>query len=620
MNMVKKQRNALAIFCAVTAGVYIAPAVTAAAAEEDRYTIIVDNTDAGFSSGPTHWPTASRASGYIGKNYAFDGKADPQPEAWARWTPEIPEAGDYEIYMNWTGPGNRATAAPLEIRHADGVDRDQILNQEAFAGDWYFIGTYRLNAGTDAYVQLSAASQGHTIADAVKFRRATPASLLAQLPESRFIEVGESFALFERLPSGVVASVNSSDNGIVAVGGEGIIARNVGITEVAVNLVSDQMSYERVIQVHVLPQGLEKMFAVEGIDATNPEEVDWAGLPLFEGQRAEIFRGVEGESAFSHHPKIVFWEGRFFAKWNDGYVGEDLPGQRVRYAVSEDGLNWSQPIDLTGRAEPRRFTACGFWVRDGELYALAALRDASGRDEHGVSFGTDDDPLLLGYRWDADSGTFATAPVTIAVNYFNGNIPELAPDGQWLMLGKSGRGSWGPMKAARGGVSAIDDWTIRDLPGAGTLEEAEWYTLPNDHLVAHFRTRGTRPFYLARSYSLDSGVTWSEPVVTDFPEQGARHHGILLSNGIYALLVNPHPRTRIPFSIALSRDGLVYDRIANVRNEATERRWSGRHKGNGYHYMRGYEHDGKLYTIYSVNKEDIEVTIIPLSEFEAMYQ
>jgi hypothetical protein len=84
--------------------------------------------------------------------------------------------------------------------------------------------------------------------------------------------------------------------------------------------------------------------------------------------------------------------------------------------------------------------------------------------------------------------------------------------------------------------------------------------------------------------------------------------------------VNPNPANRIPFSIALSKDGLVYDRIANVRAEETTARWAGRAKSKGYHYMRGFEHGGKLYTIYSVNKEDIEVTVVPVRALEALYR
>ncbi len=358
------------------------------------------------------------------------------------------------------------------------------------------------------------------------------------------------------------------------------------------------------------PEVLSQMFRVPGLPA-DPDQIEWSRLPTYQGRTSVVARGVKGESAFMHHPKIVFFGGQFFAKWNDGYVGEDFAGQRVRYATSRDGLVWSEPVDLTGRHPQRRYTACGFWVRDGEMFALAALRDASGAGKSG------EEPVLFAFKWDPQAGRFGERTV-IAKDFFAGNIPQRAPDGDWLILGKGGVGSWGPMKSAKGGLKAIDDWTIRDLPGAGKLEEAEWYTLPNGHLVSHFRTRS--PKRLMRSYSVDSGETWTEPVVTNFPEQGSRHHGLRLSNGLYALLVNPNPASRIPFSIALSKDGLVYDRIANVRAEPTRARADGRAKSPGYHYMRGFEHAGHLYTIYSVNKEDIAVTILPLAEFEALYR
>lgn len=367
-----------------------------------------------------------------------------------------------------------------------------------------------------------------------------------------------------------------------------------------------------------VPENLGKMFDVPGL-SSNPEEVDWRNLPQYESQHSVVYVGVENQTAFNHHPFIVYWDGRFMALWNDGYVGEDEPGQRVRYAISQDALEWSEPIDLTGRNEERRYTASGFWIRDGEMYALASLRD-SNADE---AVETGKDPLLLAYKWNSSQDEF-DEPEVMAVDYFAQNIPQKLPNGEWMILGKGGGAdgqfSWGPMKAAIGGVESIDDWTIVDLPGAGTLEEAEWYPLPNGHVVAHFRTRGERPLYLARTYSVDNGRTWIGPIVTDFPESGARHHGLRLSNGLYALLVNPNPNVRIPFSIALSKDGLVYDRIANVIAEETSRRWDGRAKGAGYHYMRGFEHEGKLYTIYTVNKEDVEVSIIPLSEFEKLYE
>jgi hypothetical protein len=125
---------------------------------------------------------------------------------------------------------------------------------------------------------------------------------------------------------------------------------------------------------------------------------------------------------------------------------------------------WSEPFDLTGRNPKRGFTNCGFWIRDGELYALAALRDTRDIAPSG------EEPLLLAYQWDTRSGRFGDRQV-MARDYFAQNIPQRTPGKDWLILGKSGHESWAAMKAAKGGVRSLDDWTIRDLP-TGSLSRS----------------------------------------------------------------------------------------------------------------------------------------------------
>lgn len=338
------------------------------------------------------------------------------------------------------------------------------------------------------------------------------------------------------------------------------------------------------------------------------DKIEWSELPNFRGESGIVFRGIPGDSGHMHVPSICFFEGQYFAAWNDGFILENRPGQRVRFATSSDGLHWSPPSDLTGRHPKRGYTNCGFWSRDGELFALAALRDA--RDTP-----SGEDPLLLAYPWDRGSGRFGGSRV-VAKDFFAQNIPQRTPDGEWLILGKSGSDSWATMKSATGGVSALNDWKVRDLPpSTHAVEEPEWYTLPNGHLVGHFRTRPVHR--LMRSYSVDNGVTWTRPILTTFPEASARHHGMRLSNGLYVLLVNPNTSgSRVPFSIALSKDGLSYDRIANARADPPVTRDNS--EKPGYNYMRGFEHDSKLLTIYSLNQQ--EIGVIPLSEFEALYR
>ncbi len=70
-----------------------------------------------------------------------------------------------------------------------------------------------------------------------------------------------------------------------------------------------------------------------------------------------------------------------------------------------------------------------------------------------------------------------------------------------------------------------------------------------------------RSGYIYRSFSSDDGRTWSQPVRTDFPDARAKFHGAHMSDGRYALVSNSHPRRRDPLTLALSDDGMVFDRL-----------------------------------------------------------
>jgi len=130
--------------------------------------IIIDNTDAECTFDST-WDTNTSISGYYGSDYAHDGSVYSDESKWAKWTPDITTAGDYNIYMNWTSNENRPDAAPLEIAYNGGTDTSKTVDQQINGGTWQFIGTYNLAAGTGNYVKLMGTDSGYTIADAVKF-------------------------------------------------------------------------------------------------------------------------------------------------------------------------------------------------------------------------------------------------------------------------------------------------------------------------------------------------------------------------------------------------------------------------------------------------------------------
>jgi hypothetical protein len=134
--------------------------------------IIIDNGGAGFSTVGT-WGASSFNTGFYGADYLQDGTAGADTGKYATWTPTIPAAGDYLVYMRWPAAANRASAAPIEIGHSAGVDSSKTVNQQTNGGTWVLIGQYNFNAGTGNYVKISAAAAGYTIADAVRFEPTT---------------------------------------------------------------------------------------------------------------------------------------------------------------------------------------------------------------------------------------------------------------------------------------------------------------------------------------------------------------------------------------------------------------------------------------------------------------
>jgi hypothetical protein len=75
---------------------------------------------------------------------------------------------------------------------------------------------------------------------------------------------------------------------------------------------------------------------------------------------------------------------------------------------------------------------------------------------------------------------------------------------------------------------------------------------------------------------------------------------------------------RWPLAISTSKDGLNYTNLLLVNGEITSLRYGGAYKSYGPQYIRGIEEgngippDGNLWVTYSMNKEDIWVSKIPV--------
>ena len=125
--------------------------------------VVLDNEDAVFVGDWTQAPSTECYGRTI--QYTLSGTGS----LTATYTPNIPQAGDYDVYAWWTRHGNRATNAPYTVNHSGGSDV-VLVNQEEGGGGWTYLGTYHFNAGTGGSVMLSDDADEYVMADAIKWQ------------------------------------------------------------------------------------------------------------------------------------------------------------------------------------------------------------------------------------------------------------------------------------------------------------------------------------------------------------------------------------------------------------------------------------------------------------------
>ena len=135
---------------------------------QDLEGIVVDDLAAkreGF------WQASSASSGWIGFGYHHDGERG-DGESIATFIPELPRSGRYEVRLAYTPHSNRTTAAPVQIRHREGVAKVTINQRQTPPIDDRFLslGTYNFDEDGSARVTVSnAGTEGYVIIDAVQW-------------------------------------------------------------------------------------------------------------------------------------------------------------------------------------------------------------------------------------------------------------------------------------------------------------------------------------------------------------------------------------------------------------------------------------------------------------------
>ena len=375
-----------------------------------------------------------------------------------------------------------------------------------------------------------------------------------------------------------------------------------------------------------------------GTTLSNPNRHDGALSPVVGVHNIQILRANREHPSdangngwtYNHQPMMAYWNGTFYVHYLCDPADEHVPPSHTLLQTSPDGYTWSKPQVIfpevevpEGYMKPNRddkahqliaimHQRVGWYVsKAGRLYALG---------NYGVAFDKKDDP---------NDG-----------NGMGRVIREVKADGSFgkiyfIYLNNSyrtfvGKNTCFPMytKGDKALRTACEEILANPRFRMQWVEEADRndpliplhkeykaycdYTLPDGRIASLWK-------HALTSISSDGGQTWAQPVerARGFVNSNAKIWGQRLSDGSYATIYNPS-EYRWPLGISLSKDGLEYTTLNLVFGEVPPMRYGGNYKSYGPQYTRGIlegngtPKDNDLWVTFSVNKEDIWVSHIPV--------
>ena len=346
----------------------------------------------------------------------------------------------------------------------------------------------------------------------------------------------------------------------------------------------------------------------------NREHPQWAGGNNF---------------TYNHAPMLAYWNQHFFLEYLSCPVGEHVPPGQTLLLQSSNGYDWSRPTiifppyplkDGTVK-EGRKDSAHGsFAVMHQRIgFYVASTKRMLAQGYYGIVLGQKDDP---------NDG-----------NGIGRVVREIYADGKFGPIyfirynhGFNEKNTLYPLYSQstdKGFVAACNELLSKPLMMQQWVEEADrndsliplkkdfkafnFYHLPDGRAVGLWKNALT-------SISSNEGKSWlySPQRAPGFVNANAKIWGQKTTDGKYATVYNPS-EFRWPLAISVSDNGLLYKNLLLVNGEITTMRYGGAYKSYGPQYVRGIQEgegippDNNMWVSYSMNKEDIWVSKIPVS-------
>lgn len=331
---------------------------------------------------------------------------------------------------------------------------------------------------------------------------------------------------------------------------------------------------------------------------------------------------------YNHQPMLAYWNGKFYLQFLSGEVGEHIPPSQTFLQTSVDGYNWTNPQVLfhiykvpDGYTKPdypgvaNNLTAImhqrvGFYVsKSGRLLTMAF---------YGVALDKKDDPndgngigrVVREIKKDGSFGPVYFIRYNHGFNEKNTSYP--------FFTKSKDKGFRQACQEILDNPFYMMQWVEEAdrndplIPLKKEYKAFNYYHLPDGKVACLWK-------HALTSISTDEGKTWDTLVyrAKGFVNSNAKIWGQRLTDGNYATVYNPS-EFRWPLAISTSADGLNYTTLNLVHGEITPMRYGGNYKSYGPQYTRGIQEgngipaDKNLWVAYSMNKEDMWVSRIPV--------
>jgi len=327
---------------------------------------------------------------------------------------------------------------------------------------------------------------------------------------------------------------------------------------------------------------------------------------------------------YHHHVDMACWRGRLYVGWNSCERDEDVWPSRELFSTSVDGANWADPREMFPQGVSTPLRMYFFRAPNGRMLLIAGLRGDIAKTSEDRKGGL----VVREIRADHSLGDVFTlqqsptpiekSPPNLETSRDRGFVEacrQLLAD--TIFLEQQDRGRLLGERAMKWHHASA--WPGGKVPG----DNEKWvsgkafsFLKRLDGVLVGVSKMGWT------TTSLDDGKTWTQPEVPPTLVTGkAKVWMQRTSDGRYALVYNPSKRQRFPLIVVTGDDGIHFRDMRIVQGELPRQRYAGRDRSIGPQYTRGISHwadDGSrrdenaMWLVYSMNKEDIWVSRVPL--------